>query len=111
MVNDRDGRRLGRIVAARPDPVTGEPEWLTLAPGWRRPLGRRYVVPAARLRPVDGDLVADVPRELVEAAPFIDQQVGWPARGRTALAAHYHVGRFDRRRGPALHPPTIDRRV
>lgn len=85
-VVDRDGVTVGKITDVITDPVTLEPEWLTVKTSR---IGRERLVPAAAAQH-DGDGVA-VPfdKEQVRGAPAAKEHTAPTNQERAAIYAHY----------------------
>jgi hypothetical protein len=105
-VRDGAGDKIGKVGQVYLDDTTGQPEWVTVRTGLFGT--RESFVPLAAARVEGDELVVDVPKDRVTAAPKIDEDGHLSEEQETELYSYYGVspGAFGRDTGPTGYPAT-----
>jgi sporulation protein YlmC with PRC-barrel domain len=99
-VRDGAGDKIGKVGQVYLDDTTGQPEWVTVRTGLFGT--RESFVPLAAARVEGDELVVDVPKDRVTAAPKIDEDGHLSEEQEAELYSYYGVspGAFGQDTGP-----------
>jgi len=105
-VRDSAGDKIGKVGQVYLDDTTGQPEWVTVRTGLFGT--RESFVPLAAARVEGDELVVDVPKDRVTAAPKIDEDGHLSEEQEAELYSYYEVspGVFGQGTGPTGYPTT-----
>jgi hypothetical protein len=102
-VDDAGGARVGRVRAVFTDTQSGEPAWLVVALGRRRP--KSVAVPVRNCAAAAGRVWVADDRETLRAAPMVDARRPLLREHELAICAHYAIGERLGRNAEALRRP------
>jgi PRC-barrel domain len=88
-VDEIDGARVGRVEGLYADAASGEPTWLVVAMGKRRP--KRIAVPARDCAAAAGRVWIAHGREALRAAPAVDRARPLLREHERTICAHYGI--------------------
>jgi sporulation protein YlmC with PRC-barrel domain len=105
-VRDSAGDKIGKVGQVYLDDTTGQPEWVTVRTGLFGT--RESFVPLAAARVEGDELVVDVPKDRVTAAPKIDEDGHLSEEQEAELYSYYEVspGAFGQDTDPTGYPAT-----